>query len=84
MATTWNDTQIYPTDALLAERVLGAPPFYHTDRQTILPNVSDDALSVIAPVIAYWVYSLLFHILDCSEWSLLDKFRIHEIGRAHV
>jgi len=53
-------------------------PLYHIDGPSIISFLSDKSLSLLAPVIAYWAYSLLFHALDCSNWLWLDRYRIHE------
>lgn len=53
-------------------------PFYHTDRVDLLPGLSDHALALAAPLVAYWALSLLFHLFDVSGWRWLDRYRIHE------
>lgn len=53
-------------------------PFYYTPRPSVLPGVSDQALALAAPIIAYWVASLAFHALDVSDWRWLDKYRLHD------
>jgi hypothetical protein len=53
-------------------------PFYHTDRPSLVPPLLDTHLAIVAPVIAYWVYSLFFHCLDISGWQWLEKYRIHD------
>ncbi|TCD68423.1 hypothetical protein EIP91_010824 [Steccherinum ochraceum] len=53
-------------------------PFYYSPRPDILASFPDHYLSLAAPVIAYWVSSCFFHILDMSDWRWLDKYRIHE------
>jgi len=54
------------------------PPFYYAMRQNIFDSVPDTALTLAAPLVAYWTLSLLFHCLDVSGWKWLDKYRIHE------
>lgn len=58
----------------------GTFPFYYSEQPSILPGVSDKTLSVISPLVAYWVYSLLFHALDTwgSNSLWLARYRIHE------
>jgi sphinganine C4-monooxygenase len=56
----------------------GIAPFYHTDRPSVIPGLSDQHLAVLAPLVAYWSLSLFFHYLDMSDWRWLDKYRIHE------
>lgn len=40
--------------------------------------MSDDILALVAPIAAYWIYSLFFHILDSIDSPLLDRYRIHD------
>lgn len=65
-------------DASLQHYVHASSPFYHTTKPHVLDSVSDEMLSLIAPVVVYWVYSLFFHFLDSQNWSFLHKYRIHE------
>lgn len=58
------------------------PPFYYTDKLSIIPRLSDAYLALAAPFIAYWALSLFFHFLDVSDWRWLDKCRIHESAEA--
>jgi sphinganine C4-monooxygenase len=53
-------------------------PFYHTDRRALVPGIPDSILALIAPIVAYWSLSLLFHAFDISGWRWLEKYRIHE------
>ncbi|THH19230.1 hypothetical protein EW146_g1889 [Bondarzewia mesenterica] len=53
-------------------------PFYYVPRPSFFPGISDQALSLAAPVVAYWASSLLFHTFDISGWKWLDKYRIHD------
>ena len=53
-------------------------PFYHIDRHDIIPGIPDTTFVLVAPVLAYWSLSLVFHALDISEWKWLEKYRIHE------
>lgn len=50
-------------------------PFYHSPQESALPFVSDLTLSVVSPVLAYWVYSLFFHAID--TYDLFPHARIH-------
>ncbi|KAL1925787.1 uncharacterized protein VTP21DRAFT_670 [Calcarisporiella thermophila] len=43
----------------------------------LLPFISDSLLSVFLPVVAYWVYSLMYELLDYCNFSFLEPFRIH-------
>ena len=40
--------------------------------------MSDFWLSLLAHVIAYWLLSLFFEILDRADWEWLKKYKIHE------
>jgi len=53
-------------------------PFYYSARPNLLPFISDRILSLAAPIVAYWAYSLFFHFLDSSSWHRLDQYRLHE------
>ncbi|KAI0653440.1 sphingosine hydroxylase [Cubamyces menziesii] len=53
-------------------------PFYYTPRTSLVSWAPDHIFALAVPVIAYWVLSGFFHILDVSEWKWLDKYRIHE------
>lgn len=53
-------------------------PFYYSPGPTVFPGISDQATSLAAPVIAYWVTSIFFHMLDTSGWKWLEKYRLHE------
>lgn len=53
-------------------------PFYHLPRPSILPWISDKNLSLLAPVVVYWVVSLTFHLLDILQLPFFEKYRLHE------
>lgn len=53
-------------------------PQYFVVRQNLLDGIPDNILALAAPVVAYWTMSLFFHCLDMSNWSWLNKYRIHE------
>lgn len=53
-------------------------PFYYSSNTQLVDGIPDHLLTLAAPVIGYWVLSLLFHCLDISKWKWLDKYRIHE------
>ncbi|THU83860.1 hypothetical protein K435DRAFT_688726 [Dendrothele bispora CBS 962.96] len=57
-----------PTDA----------PFYYSSKPVLVEGIADPILTLAAPIIAYWVSSLLFHFLDISGWKWLDKYRLHD------
>ncbi|BGP37868.1 Sphingolipid C4-hydroxylase sur2 [Rhodotorula kratochvilovae] len=53
-------------------------PAYLVQRDELVPGLSDKVLSVVAPVVVYWVFSLFFHLLDSLGWECLERHRIHE------
>jgi len=53
-------------------------PLYYSPKPILVSWLPDHYLALAAPVIAYWVSSLMFHSLDISGWKWLDKYRIHE------
>jgi len=53
-------------------------PFYYVPRSDIFTFISDNNLALAAPVIAYWAYSLFFFALDCSSWSWIRRYQLHE------
>lgn len=55
-----------------------ARPVYYSPRAHLVDWLPDHLLALAVPVIAYWISSIFFHILDISEWKWLDKYRIHE------
>ncbi|KIP05499.1 hypothetical protein PHLGIDRAFT_74239 [Phlebiopsis gigantea 11061_1 CR5-6] len=55
-----------------------ARPLYYVGRPSLLTWLPDNLFSLAAPVIAYWVASMLFHLLDISDARWLDKYRIHD------
>lgn len=66
---------VFPTSDLEA---IDSPikPFSHiTVKPDLIPGYRDSYVALAAPVIAYWTYSIFFHIVD--EYKLLEKYRIH-------
>ena len=51
------------------------PSYSLTLRPSLIPGVSDVTLQLIAPVVAYWVVSLFFHILD--TYDVYPQYRLH-------
>ncbi|KAF2485765.1 fatty acid hydroxylase superfamily-domain-containing protein [Neohortaea acidophila] len=51
-----------------------------------IPGIPDQYLALALPIIAYWVVSLFFHVLD--EWDLFPQYRLHTpaevLKRNHV
>jgi sphinganine C4-monooxygenase len=55
-----------------------ARPVYYVGRPALTTWLPDHLLSLAAPVVAYWLASLFFHLLDISNARWLDPYRIHE------
>jgi sphinganine C4-monooxygenase len=53
-------------------------PFYHPTGASILPFMTDKVTSLLVPIVAYWVFSLIWHAIDCAELPFFEKYRIHE------
>lgn len=53
-------------------------PIYHFHRERIIPSISDPVLSIISPLVAYWLLSLFFVILDSLQLPSIERYRIHE------
>lgn len=51
------------------------PSYTLTPRPSLIPGVPDIVLQLGAPVIAYWVVSLFFHILDV--YDIFPQYRLH-------
>ncbi|KAI8583010.1 hypothetical protein K450DRAFT_225902 [Umbelopsis ramanniana AG] len=45
----------------------------------LIPYMSDEALAVVMPVFAYWVYSIAFHFIMKAEIPFFEKYRIHTL-----
>ncbi|KAF6065107.1 Fatty acid hydroxylase family protein [Candida albicans] len=60
-------------------RVLSQPTFYEkiiiTEQPSLIKGIPDGILALIVPVVAYWSYSMFFHIIDVYE--LAEQYRIH-------
>lgn len=52
----------------------------------VVPGIPDKYLTLILPIVAYWVVSLFFHWID--EWDLFPQYRLHTpaevLKRNHV
>ncbi|EMG50852.1 SUR2 Sphingolipid C4-hydroxylase SUR2 [Candida maltosa Xu316] len=60
-------------------KVLAQPTFYEnitiTKQKELIEGIPDGILALIAPLVAYWSYSMFFHIIDVYE--LAEQYRIH-------
>lgn len=68
-------------------------PFYHVERNRLVPSMADKDLSMLVIFLVYWVVSLTFHYLDVAQIPFFEKYRIHEpeevkrknrVSRTHV
>ncbi|CAK9435671.1 uncharacterized protein LODBEIA_P03980 [Lodderomyces beijingensis] len=50
-------------------------PLTITRKPDLIAGLPDGVLALISPIVAYWSYSMFFHIIDVYE--LAEKFRIH-------
>ena len=53
-------------------------PFYHPTGPSVLPFMTDKVFSLLAPIVAYWVFSLVWHAIDTAEMPYFEEYRIHE------
>lgn len=51
------------------------PSYTLSERPSLIPGVSDLVTQMMCPLIAYWVVSLFFHILDV--YDLFADYRLH-------
>jgi sphinganine C4-monooxygenase len=51
---------------------------YYSPAPSLFPNLSDSLLALLAPILAYWLTSLIFYLFDISGWAWLDRYRIHD------
>jgi sphinganine C4-monooxygenase len=62
------------------------PSYTLKPRPSMLPGISDPVLQLLAPVLAYWVVSGFFHLLDVYDFC--SKYRLHTpaevLKRNHV
>lgn len=52
-----------------------APPVFIQTKPDLIDGIPDGILALILPIVAYWVYSSFFHIIDV--YQLAEKYRIH-------
>lgn len=62
------------------------PSYNLTPRPSMITGIPDVVIQLLAPVIAYWVVSIFFHILD--TYDLCSQYRLHTpaevLKRNHV
>ena len=51
------------------------PSYSLTPVPPLLPIISDGHLLLVLPIVAYWVYALLFYFID--EYDILPQYRLH-------
>jgi sphinganine C4-monooxygenase len=55
-------------------------PWYYDPNPRLWNPMSDFWFSLVGPVVAYWLLSGFFEILDRGDWEWLQKYKIHESG----
>lgn len=53
-------------------------PWYYRPEPSLLPMMPDKYLSLLAPIIIYWVASGWFYLLDAFQFPFFEKYRLHE------
>jgi sphinganine C4-monooxygenase len=51
------------------------PSYTLSLREPLIPGISDVTLQLVAPIVAYWVVSLFFHLLDI--YDVFPQYRLH-------
>ncbi|ODV94742.1 hypothetical protein PACTADRAFT_50605 [Pachysolen tannophilus NRRL Y-2460] len=51
------------------------PPVSISLKPSLVKGIPDGILALVAPIVAYWTYSIFFHIIDVYE--LAEYYRIH-------
>ena len=51
------------------------PSYTLTLRPSLVPGVSDVMLQLVAPIVAYWTVSLVFHLFDV--YDVFPQYRLH-------
>ncbi|KAG0672316.1 hypothetical protein C6P40_001182 [Pichia californica] len=54
---------------------LTPPAVNITPKPDYINGISDSIIALAAPIFAYWIYSIYFHIIDV--YQLLEQYRIH-------
>ncbi|CAO1631713.1 unnamed protein product [Sympodiomycopsis kandeliae] len=75
----------YPSDPLSTIDLSPSPtsaatwkPFYYHPHESVLPFINDKYLSLLLPIIIYWVISLWFTFLDAARIPFFEQYRLHE------
>lgn len=62
------------------------PSYTLSPRPSLVPYIEDKYLSLLLPIIAYWAFSMLFHIIDTRDY--FPQYRLHTpaevLKRNHV
>ncbi len=86
---SWRSSIMYPShnDSIARTPLLATTeqhplfqthPFYYSSAPSLLPAISDSLLTIIAPILAYWLTAAFFQILDLSNAPWLLRHRIHD------
>ncbi|GMM27435.1 sphingosine hydroxylase [Martiniozyma asiatica (nom. inval.)] len=52
-----------------------APLVHLTEAEPLVQGVPDAVLALALPIVAYWGYSLVYHVID--QYELFEQYRIH-------
>lgn len=70
----------------MANTTVLLPAYTLIPQPSLIPGISDPLLQLLAPVVAYWILSIFFHILD--TYDLFAQYRLHTpaevLKRNHV
>jgi sphinganine C4-monooxygenase len=73
-------------NATTADQLPPLPSYTLTPLPSIIPGLSDQLLQLLLPIVAYWVVSIGFHLLDV--YDLASQYRLHTpaevLKRNHV
>ena len=64
-------------DAEVGALVRQTLPFYYQKEARVWSAISDKHLSLLLPVLIYWVTSLAYHALDVLQPAWSERFRMH-------
>ncbi|KAL4063191.1 hypothetical protein V8B97DRAFT_2109426 [Scleroderma yunnanense] len=67
-----------PSTSMETNLLFPVLPFYFIARQNLVGDISDTTLALMCPVIAFWMFSVFFDLLDNSGWRFFEQYRIHE------
>ncbi|KAI1816046.1 fatty acid hydroxylase superfamily-domain-containing protein [Poronia punctata] len=63
------------TNSTVATALPPLPSYSLTEAPDVIPWLSDFYLSAVGPVVAYWIVSLVFHVIDI--YDMFPQYRLH-------